>query len=55
MENVGNVERPEAEKCSNFLGGVFLKCSEFSLKHRNAGCQTFSGGRSAERTSYFHV
>ena len=33
MENVGNVfsERPEAVKCSNFLGGhfVFLKCCVF--------------------------
>ena len=46
----GNVfsERPEAVKCSNFLGGhfVFLKCCEFCTEAiEMPGVNTFGGGR----------
>ena len=45
----GNVfsERPEAVKCSNFLGGhfVFLKCCEFCTEAIEIpGVNTFSEG-----------
>ena len=48
----GNVfsERPEAVKCSNFLGGhfVFLKCCEFCTEATEMpGANTFSGGRAS--------
>ena len=54
MENVGKCvsERPEAVKCSNFLGGhfVFFKCCEFCTEATEMPvANTFSGGRTRRK------
>ena len=56
----GNVfsERPEAVKCSNFLGGhfVFLKCCEFCTEATEMpGANTFSGRRAPKTTGFCTV
>ena len=56
----GNVfsERPQAVKCSNFLGGhfVFLKCWEFCTETiEMPGANTFSGGRAPKTTGFCTV
>ena len=56
----GNVfsERPEAVKCSNFLGGhfVFLKCCVFCPEAiEMPGANTFSGGRAPKTTGFCTV
>ena len=56
----GNVfsERPEAVKCSNFLGGhfVFLKGCEFCTEAiEMPGVNTFSGGCAPKTTGFCTV
>ena len=55
----GNVfsERPEAVKCSNFLGGhfVFLKCEFCAEATEMPGASTFSGGRAPKTTGFCTV
>ena len=62
MENVGKCvsvsERPEAVKCSNFLGGhfVFLKCCEFCTEAIEMhGANMFSGGCTLKTTAFCTV
>ena len=56
----GNVfsERPEAVKCSNFLGShfVFLKCCEVCTEAiEMPGANTLGGGRAPKTTGFYTV